>query len=460
MEEIEETMTMEEKVFSYIEKYNMIQTGSHVTAGLSGGADSICLLFLLKQYQNRRTFTLEAVHVNHGIRGAEAKRDERFSKDFCESLGIPFTACHYPVPEIASGQKISVEEAGRNVRREAFWQKALEAGAESYKVVALAHHKNDNAETVLHNLIRGTGAAGLGGIRPVQKEVGKGSYIRPLLCVQREEIEEYLREKQISWITDSTNEETEYTRNKIRHQVIPRLQEINAGAVSHIAETAQTLGKIEEYLQEQADILYREYVKKQGNRYCIDKQLSCEKEIMQSYVLMNVLAKAAGQRKDITAVHVEAVRKLFEGRTGAGVSLPYGLMAVQNYGDILVGNRKNTEKALLELEFEIFPYENQQIPEKTYTKWFDYDKIKCNLEIRRRLPGDYLTVNADGGRKKLKDYLIDCKIPREERESLTLLADGSHIVWIVGYRISEYYKVSNQTKKILKVHVKGEDKDE
>ena len=115
---------------------------------------------------------------------------------------------------------------------------------------------------------------------------------------------------------------------------------------------------------------------------------------------------------------------------------------------------------LKELEFEVFLWENQQIPEKTYTKWFDYDKIKSSLEIRRRKPGDFLTVTEAGGTKKLKDYMIDCKIPREERENLTLLADGSHILWIVGYRISQYYKVTSQTKTVLKVHVKGVDEDE
>ena len=450
-------MNIEEKVFSYIEKYNMIQTGSHVTAGISGGADSVCLLFLLKEYQKRVDFSLQAVHVNHQIRGEEAKRDQAFSENLCNKLGIPFKAYTYPVEKIARQNKISVEEAGRNVRREAFWLASQRWGTEG--ITALAHHENDNAETVLHNLIRGTKAAGLGGIRPVQKGE-KGTYIRPLLCVSRREIEEYLKAGKISWVTDSTNEETEYTRNKIRHQIMPQLEQINPKAGAHIAEAAAHFREIEEYLQAQTDILYRECVKEQKNGFLIDKSLGKKEKIMQSYVIMKVLSEAAGQKKDITSLHMEAVLALFKGKTGAEASLPYGLAAEQIYGNVCIRRRDREEKSLYELKFDIFPYENQQIPEKTYTKWFDYDKIKSNLVIRHRLPGDFLTVNAEGGRKKLKDYFIDCKIPREEREGLTLLADESHILWIVGYRISEHYKVTGQTKKVLRVQVKGEVKDE
>ena len=451
-------MKTEEKVFSGIEKYQMIPKGSHVIVGVSGGADSVCLLKLLKEYQKKQDFQIYALHVNHHIRGEEALRDEEFSRAVCEKWGIPFTVFHYEVPEIAKKQKLSLEEAGRNVRRAAFLKGAEQIEESGEKVIALAHHENDNAETVLHNLIRGTGAAGLGGIRPVSEDGAR--YIRPLLCISRKEIEEYLTKKNISWITDSTNMETEYTRNKIRHQIIPIMEEINPQAVSCIGRAAESLWKIEEYLQEQTDILYGEYVEKSEDVFCIRKECFEEKEIMQSYLIMRVLEKASGRKKNITAAHIEAVRKLALGRTGASVSLAWGLTASQVYGDVHIERNKEEENCLYTLEWQVLPYQKQQIPEKTYTKWFDYDKIKNSLSVRHRLKGDYLVINTEGGRKKLKDYLIDCKIPRQEREKLTLLADGSHIIWIVGYRISENYKVTSQTKQILKVQVKGVEENE
>ena len=451
-------MNIEERVFSYIEKYNMIEAGSQVIVGISGGGDSVCLLFLLSKYQKRRPFHLLGIHVNHGIRGQEALRDQEYAKKLCERLGVPFTVYTYSVPAIAQQEKRSLEEAGRMVRRRAFEEKAASLGKKA--VIALAHHENDNAETVLHNLIRGTKAAGMGGIRPIQ-EIGEGvAYIRPLLKVTREEIETYLRQQQISWMTDSTNQELEYTRNRIRHRIIPEMEKINPKAVSHIAQAADTFQAIEEYLTGQADMLYREYVEQRENGYWIRKELFLEKELMQSYVIRMVLEQAADKKQDLTAFHVESILSLGKGRTGASVSLPGGVLASQVYGDLYVRLPDSGEAPLKELELEIFPWENQQILEKTYTKWFDYDKIKSSLEIRHRKPGDFLTITDTGGRKKIKDYFIDCKIPREEREKLTLLAEGSHILWVVGYRISQYYKVTSQTKTVLKVHVKGVDKDE
>lgn len=452
MEELKTAMRTEEKVFSCIEKYQMIPEKSHVIVGISGGADSVCLLKLLKEYEKLQEFQLYAVHVNHHIRGEEAVRDEEFSKEICQKLEVPFSVFHYHVPEIARERKISLEEAGRELRREAFQKSIENIERPGKKIIALAHHENDNAETVLHNLLRGSGAAGLGGIRPVSGE--NREYIRPLLFLKRAEIEEYLKAQGISWITDSTNEETEYTRNKIRHQIIPVMEEINPQAVTCIGRAAENMWKIEEYLQEQTDILYGKYVKKIGDTFCIEKECSLEKEIMQSYLIMRVLEKASKGKKNITAAHIEAVRGLFKGRTGASVSLAWGLTASQVYGDVHIQNKKEEEDGIYTLEWEVFPYEKQQIPEKTYTKWFDYDKIKDTLSVRNRQTGDYITL-ASGGRKSVKSFMIDEKIPRESRDAVLLLAEGSHVLWIVGYRISEYYKVTEQTKNILQVQTDG-----
>lgn len=446
-------------MFAYIEKYRMIEAGSQAVAGVSGGADSVCLLFLLMEYQKRVPFSLRAVHVNHHVRGEEAVRDQEFTRRLCESLGVPLDLYDYDVPRMAETEHLSCEEAGREARRRAFYRTACRWERPDQVRIALAHHENDQAETVLHNLVRGAGLAGLAGIRPVHR-TGSGMYIRPLLCISREETENYLIQRGIPWVTDSTNEEEVYTRNKIRREILPALMQINSGAVKNIAAAAGRVLEAEDYLSELTKKAVEKYTAKEGSVWILSRDLFEEPMLLQKRVVKNVLEAAAGKKKDLSSAHMEAVLELAKGRTGASASLIYGLRAQQVYGDIHITRGEQEKKDLLELEFRVFPYENQQIPEKTYTKWFDYDKIKNGLAVRRRLPGDYLMISRDGGTKKLKDYFIDCKVPRRERDNVTLLADGSHVLWAVGYRISEYYKVTSQTKKVIKVQVKGENNHE
>lgn len=446
-------------MFAYIEKYRMIEAGSQAVAGVSGGADSVCLLFLLMEYQKRVPFSLRAVHVNHHVRGEEAVRDQEFTRRLCESLGVPLDLYDYDVPRMAETEHLSCEEAGREARRRAFYRTACRWERPDQVRIALAHHENDQAETVLHNLVRGAGLAGLAGIRPVHR-TGSGMYIRPLLCISREETENYLIQRGIPWVTDSTNEEEVYTRNKIRREILPALMQINSGAVKNIAAAAGRVLEAEDYLSELTQKAVEKYTAKEGSVWILSRDLFEEPMLLQKRVVKNVLEAAAGKKKDLSSAHMEAVLELAKGRTGASASLIYGLRAQQVYGDIHITRGEQEKKDLLELEFRVFPYENQQIPEKTYTKWFDYDKIKNSLAVRRRLPGDYLMISRDGGTKKLKDYFIDCKVPRRERDNVTLLADGSHVLWAVGYRISEYYKVTSQTKKVIKVQVKGENNHE
>lgn len=446
-------------MFAYIEKYRMIEAGSQAVAGVSGGADSVCLLFLLMEYQKRVPFSLRAVHVNHHLRGEEAVRDQEFTRRLCESLGVPLDLYDYDVPRMAETEHLSCEEAGREARRRAFYRTACRWEHPDQVRIALAHHENDQAETVLHNLVRGAGLAGLAGIRPVHR-TGSGMYIRPLLCISREETENYLSQRGIPWVTDSTNEEEVYTRNKIRREILPALMQINSGAVKNIAAAAGRVLEAEDYLSELTQKAVEKYTAKEGSVWILSRDLFEEPMLLQKRVVKNVLEAAAGKKKDLSSAHMEAVLELAKGRTGASASLIYGLRAQQVYGDIHITRGEQEKKDLLELEFRVFPYENQQIPEKTYTKWFDYDKIKNGLAVRRRLPGDYLMISRDGGTKKLKDYFIDCKVPRRERDNVTLLADGSHVLWAVGYRISEYYKVTSQTKKVIKVQVKGENNHE
>lgn len=218
---------MEQKVNAYIQKYHMLEKGEKIVIGVSGGADSVCLLFLLLSLRSEWDLKLQAVHVHHGLRGADADADEQYVRKLCQVQDVPLYVFHEDVKAYAKERGMTEEEAGRVLRRERFVQIKNETGASK---IVLAHHKNDNVETVLWNLSRGSGIRGAGGIRPKN-----GDWIRPLLCVTREEIEDYLGERKIAYCEDATNKEDDYTRNRLRNHVIPYLQEeINALSLIHI----------------------------------------------------------------------------------------------------------------------------------------------------------------------------------------------------------------------------------
>ena len=241
------------KVEQYIEQYQMIGRGDRIVTGVSGGADSVCLLFVLCELRKKLGFEVIVCHVNHQLRAEAAEQDEAYVKELCRKLDVPCRIFHENVELIAKNGKKSLEEAGRIVRSNAFETVCRESGANK---IATAHHKNDNAETVLLNLARGSGLQGMCGIRPVY-----GNRIRPLLCLMRKEIEEWLEEEQISYCTDETNEEDEYTRNRIRHKILPVMeQEINRQTVEHINRLSLQAEEIWEYLNLQTDAAWRQMV--------------------------------------------------------------------------------------------------------------------------------------------------------------------------------------------------------
>ena len=470
---------MYEKVSAYIKENEMILPGDLVLAGVSGGGDSMAMLHMLKRFSEETGFLLEAVHVHHGIRGKEADRDLNVVEKFCKDIHISFRPYYYDVPKLAGEWKLGLEETGRVVRRMAFRdavseaEKRVSSGSSLRVKTALAHNKNDLAETMLHNLARGTGLRGLAGIRPVN-----GGIIRPVLCLERREIDNYLYKNEIPYVTDSSNLEDDYTRNRIRHHVLPVMeQEINDKAVSHMAEAAGLMEQADIFLTKCAGKL-AEQSRKENGSYLLEPDFFREDRILQSYAVMEILENLAGRRKDISVVHVQQTLALMQKQNGRRVSLPYGLCAVREYGGIRIcPEEKSADIAgpgeawpllvpgmqkcpLGNFYAEIFPYFGQKISEKKYTKWLDYDKIKKNLSIRTRRPGDYLFIGADGCRKKISRCMIDDKIPPGERNRIPLLACDAEVLWVVGGRISEKYKITPDTERVLEVRYQGGYEDE
>lgn len=461
---------MQKKMEQYIEQHHMVSAGDKIIVGVSGGADSMCLLCVLQNYQKKVDFQLVAVHVNHMLRGEAADADEAFVEAYCREKQIPYECFHVPVDTLAKEKKLSTEEAGRIARRDAFVRAKEMHGANK---IALAHHRNDNAETFLLNLARGSGLDGLCGIRPVN-----GEYIRPLLCVKREEVERYLEEQGIAYCSDASNSEDIYTRNRVRNHVIPYLEtEVNAKCVDHMQSAMEELREIKEYLDMQTQRLEEMYIRQEQEGLLISEAVMKEPQLMQNRILRKGLIRFAQREKDIESKHVEMLRNLLEKQVGRKADLPYGIQALRVYEGIQL-QREQAQEDLLqkieitalkvgetkaftygewEIEVRLFPWDGNKaaVPKKTYTKWFDYDIINGNVNIRGREAGDRIVIDESGRTQKLKNYFINEKIPSAQRANIPLFADNEQIMWIAGHRQSQAYQISEQTKNVLEIKMYG-----
>ena len=462
---------MVEEVLQYMTQYHMVEPGDVVITGVSGGADSVCLLLVLQKLAAELSISIEAVHINHGIR-TEAAGDAEFVRRLCEDRRIPFHLVCADVETQAKQEKMSTEEMGRKIRYEAFRQILGERKGR----IAVAHNSNDRAETMLFHLFRGTGLAGVCGIRPVQGEI-----IRPLLFLERKEIEQWLKEQEISFCTDATNLGDDYTRNRIRHHILFYAEEeIVHGATANMNRAAKQLQEADEYVMRQTlaavkrCCVFTEHPKAASVKLSL---LQKEDPFIQKRLLFYTVCEIAGRKKDITEAHIQSIYKLLQGTGSKECMLPYQVHVYKQYEWVKIekseAERGISQEKYMELpelpvdipsvmdvpglgkvEFRTFPCEKSQIiPQKTYTKWFDYDKITKIMCLRPRQAGDYLTVNQQMGRKSLQDYFVDQKIPKENRNSLYVLAMDHHVVWVPGLRISEYFKITEQTEYVLQVKV-------
>lgn len=326
------------KVIEYVAKTGMLDGARRLIAGVSGGADSVFLFYIMKKICAERQIPFEVIHVNHGIRGREADEDAQYVRSLCEGEHIPFRLIQRDVPSESARRKMTLEEAGRAVRYEAFEKAAAEVPGTR---IALAHQKNDLAETMLFQLARGSGLKGLAGIRPK-----RGIYVRPLLAVTRDEEEGWLREHHILWRTDSTNLDDDAARNRIRHHVLPYLTEhINAQTVSHLADTARIAALSSDFIEEEAQVRYRKYVtesvqEEQNTKRKVleiqDALVKNEPEIMQEEVLRLAVSRTLDTLKDISGLHIRLIRELFDRETGKYLNLPKGLIARKKRGAVVL----------------------------------------------------------------------------------------------------------------------------
>lgn len=458
-----------DKIKAVIKDNELIKEGERVVVGVSGGADSVCLLLVLKEIMPLECIT--AVHINHGIRGDEAARDEDFVLQLCKRQGIRLEIRRLDVPLFARENKISEEEAGRVLRYRVFEEIRLLYKADK---IAVAHNLNDVAETFLMNLSRGSGITGLTGIK-----LRSGVLIRPLIKTSRTEIEEIVTYLGEGFITDSTNNSLIYTRNRIRKRIIPELEEVNERAVSHINDACERLEKIEAYIIKEAANAYKSYVTK-GKDIFISNEILTLDEVIIEEVLHKALSEAAGRARDIGSVHISYLLELFNKQVGREIDLPYQVRAFREYKGIRLKGSANksesgesiqvlpelllhtedvegistvaSEEDNIRLTFEDGSVKN--LSQNSCIRWFDYDKIAENVMLRFREEGDFLVISPEGDKKKLKKYFTDSKIPSDKRGEIPLVASGNEVLWIIGYRTGEGARITKSTKKLLKMEIK------
>ncbi len=506
-----------EKVISYIKENELISEGDTIVEGISGGADSVCLFLMLEEYKKEVNFNTVVVHVHHGIRQKSADKDEKFVRKLCEDHGVELKSYRKNIPLICKITKESEEECGRRIRYEIFDEVC--AQYENAKI-AVAHHMNDQAETVIFRIIRGSGIKGLTGM-----EARRDNIIRPLLCLKKEEIEEYLDANGQSWRIDETNGKLEYSRNYIRRKIMPKLESVRKNAVEHINALSGEAAEINDFMEKKANELL-DAASKEADRKYLTKGLSEKykadvltqaEPILLKFAVRALIVRAGVSIKDVTRSHIDSLCEMIAKPKSGEIHLPKGVTVVRESGIVYIKPQEDFKADIEEIPEENIPdlvmptsnipasltmpaapsvknhesgfkffypvtgegdtalpdgsvvscrilneFSLKAVPDETYVKWMDYGKLSSDMCLRTRKSGDYLVINSKGNEGNLKNYMINEKIPKSERDNIPLLASGSKIYWVLGHRISEDVKVTADTTTVIEFRYKrnGEEGEE
>ena len=468
-------MSLIQYIYADLIRFRMVNPGDTVVVGVSGGADSVALLHLLHRLQDRCQISLQVAHLNHMFRGTEAGADAALVERLASALDLPVTAERIDVPAYCSRFGLSPQAGARSVRYDFFSRVAAATGATR---VALGHHADDQAETILLNFLRGTGTGGLGGIRPVRDNF----YIRPLLGVRRREIEAYCRRHGLAYCQDTSNFKPTYTRNRVRLHLLPVLEnQYNPSVVEALVRLSQICRDEDALLEEQARRIHDGLrIAAAGPVVVLEReQFLAQPPAIQRRVLRQAWQQVAGKHQDLTYQHVEDLLELLGvGVTGAEVVLPGLIKARAGYGTIefyrpgsgyqvpayayplqMPGETMVPELGL-SIAATLLPA--QEVGDPTAlppeVAALDYDRLPGPLTVRRRVPGDVFRPLGLGGTMKLKKFLNNQKIPAQQRDGIPLVVSGQNLVWVAGIRPAEDYKLSADTHRCLLLELKGLDR--
>ena len=424
--------SLERKTARYIAQKHLLNPGDRVIVALSGGADSVTLLCVLQALGYR----CEAAHCNFHLRGAESDRDEAFVRDLCHERNVNLHLTHFDTQEEATRRHISIEMAARDLRYR--WFEGIRRESEAH-AIAVAHHSDDSLETFLINLLRGTGINGLQGIKP-----RNGYIIRPLLCANRQEITDYLTDIGQSFVTDSTNLEDEYLRNKIRLHLLPLMQQINPAAKENILKTAAHLTD--------ASLLYRQAVD-EGRRRILRNGgqaidiCSLLQEPAPSTLLFEILHPLGFNESQTDAI----CRSLTDGQPGKRFETG-DWQVVRDRECLLIERREETAPPCLDMQTTDYT-PGFDIPRDRHTACLDADKLEYPLTLRLWQKGDTFVPFGMTGRKKVSDYLTDRKVPLSRKERQWVLCSGNDIAWLVGERSDNRFRIDSSTRRVIIVRV-------
>lgn len=451
-----------EKVKATIEKHSMLSGGETVLIGLSGGPDSVCLLAVLSKLKDELNLKLHALYVDHGLRPDETQSEIEFCKKLCEGMKDRFVTKSIDVKTYAKEQRLNKQEAARELRYMVFDEVSSEIKADG---VALGHTADDQLETFFLRFFRGSGPKGLSGIPPV-----RGKIIRPLIETERNEIEEFLDEHGVNYIVDSSNLKGDYLRNRIRLSFIPEIKKINPEITETVSRTMEILREEEKYF----DIIVTKTLMKLITRKTDSRiELFLTPMVaMEKVILRRVLRRAIDETKGLRGmgfIHIEDIIELVkQGKPGDRLYLPKGLRVIKNYSTLVITSEIPQRIGTLSLNVReeiVLKDINAAIKASIEDRIDNYgdgkimvvldaDKTGSVLIVRSREKGDFFYPLGFGKRKKLQDFFVDEKVPRDERDSIPIVVSGSDIVWIAGYRGDERFKVIDSTKRFLKLEIR------
>lgn len=454
------TDTFKEKVFATIKKYDMLKDVKTVVAAVSGGADSLCLLHFFNKFLKNEPYNLTCVHINHHIRGEEALRDENFVREFCKKRGIDFILGDFSVPEISRETGESLEECGRRVRYE-----FLNMIAKNYEkpVIATAHHLNDSLETAVFNFSRGTGLKGLSGINPKRDNV-----IRPLIECTREEIEDYLKEENLDFVTDGTNLLDDARRNIIRHNVIPELRKINPSVESAFLSFSKIISSADDFINETIEAKYNESFN--NGKIEVDKILNSP-YIIRTGVLMKFVKFSGGSY--ITSRQIALLDSVLK----KGGSACFKGVKIRSNGKYLYKLDEDDgfcfketpfDPAKTEYKLGLFKVYIAPIDKKNIKLYNGADGFKYYFLDGGKLAGSFFRLRREGDRfkfpgsehsKTLKNLFSERGIPPEDRGKIPILANENDILWIYGAGTSDYAKITMETESVILIKTENKRTD-
>ncbi|UCD29777.1 MAG: tRNA lysidine(34) synthetase TilS [Planctomycetota bacterium] len=482
---------LETRLVQVISEEQLLGPDESVMVAVSGGADSVALLHLLYAVNQRLGWSLKlhVAHLNHQLRGRAADGDAAFVERLAKSLRLPYTIESVDTAGRSKAEGISIEQAGRLFRLELYERVCLKQGI---KTVAVAHHAEDNAETVLHRIIRGTGVRGLVGIRPC-RPIREGSdirLIRPMLWFRRAEIEKYLQDRDITFCHDASNDSDEYTRNRIRNEVLPLLRErFNPQVTEALLRLSDQARGLDRYLSETGERMLESLIIAHDDRQLVlhCPSLTRKPRVIQTQLIRQAIIRMGVGEGELTYGHLNTVADLAAGHEGSkAIDLPGGLRVNRRYLRLVF--ERSTKQAIgswstheirvamegttllpdrsVEIILDIMPADEATIsahltqvgsrsPNKTSDEeWLDADQVHPPLIARSRRPGDRFFPLGMSGMKKLSDFFIDEKIGADQREGAIVLCDQLGPIWIVPFRIDERVRLRRATKRILRVRAR------